>query len=132
MAIKESAPARNAKLTALATYIGIDAVIEVRSGVRPANPATAASGSVLATLAGNHAAFGVASAGVLTAAAITSATAVANGTASWFRMYKSDGVTVCIDGDVGAGSGDLSLPGVAISFGQIVSCNSMTITDGNA
>lgn len=63
-----------------------------------------------------------------TANAITSGTAVANGTAAWFRVLKSDATTIVFDGSVGTSGCDLNLSTVAITIGAVVSIASFTIT----
>ena len=103
MALKYSTTVRTDRATSLNTDIGTSAQLNIYTGTRPTAVGTALSGNtLLVTLTGNGTAFGTASAGVLTASAITSGTAVASGTASFFRLFKSDGTTAVIDGDVGA------------------------------
>lgn len=64
-----------------------------------------------------------------TANSIADATAVASGTALWFRAFASDGTAV-IDGDVSAtgNGGDLQLGTTSISNGVTVSISSWTVT----
>lgn len=80
---------RTNAMTQLATDIGINAVIKIWSGSPPATCATADSGTLGVTFAGNASQFGTASAGVLTASAVASANAVADITAGYFRIYPS-------------------------------------------
>lgn len=129
MAIKYSTSIITNRLSSVNTDIGINAVIRIYSGTRPANVNTAAAGTVLATLAGNAAAFGSVSAGALTANAITGDTSAdATGTATWFRVFKADGTTACIDGDVAASGADLNLSSVSITATQPVNVTSFVIT----
>lgn len=103
--------------------------LEIYNGTQPANANTAVSGqTMLAKLTFGTPAFGSAVAGVATANAITSASAAATGTASWFRAYKSDGTTVVFDGSVGTSGCDLNLNSVSISSGASVSVTSFTYT----
>jgi hypothetical protein len=138
MAIKYSVAAKNAKLgaTGLRAYIGTSALLRLYSGTRPTNPDTALSGNtLLAELTCNATAFGSESGGVLTAGAISSTTGQAgagSGTnATFFRLFKSDGTTAVIDGDVGTSGSDLNLNNTSIASGQSVSISSFTITEGN-
>jgi hypothetical protein len=74
-----------------------------------------------------------ASGAVLTLNAITQdASADATGTATWFRLVKSDGTTHVLDGDVGTSGSDLNLNSTSITSGATVSVTSFTITAGNA
>jgi hypothetical protein len=73
-----------------------------------------------------------ASGGVLTANAISNGTAAATGTASWFRLFQSNGTTAIMDGDVGTSGSDLNLNNTSIATSQTVSVTSFTVTEGNA
>ena len=58
--------------------------------------------NILAELRFGATAFGASLAGVATANAITAdSSANATGTATWFRVFKSDGTTALWDGSVG-------------------------------
>jgi hypothetical protein len=116
-----------------ADFIGVAAdsgYIRIYDGAQPTNADTAVSGQVLlAELRFGADAFPAASAGVLTANAITSdASADATGTAAWARILKSDGTSVLMDGTVGTSSANVVINSVAISAGAVVSCSSLTIT----
>ncbi len=114
MAITISVVAVQAMGVALATDIGSGATIEIRSGSKPATPETAASGTLLATVAisGSFTSTG----GVLTSADPTSVTIAATGTAGYFRV-KASGGTAKIDGTVGTSGADMNLATVALSSG---------------
>lgn len=103
--------------------------LKIYSGTQPADADDAASGTLLVTLTFSDPAFGAAAAGVATANAITDGTAVATGTAGWFRCEDSAGTTV-FDGDVTAtgGGGDLELDNTSIATDQTVSITSLTYT----
>ena len=132
--IKYSQSVINNRLTSTNTDIGAGARIRIYSGPRPANVGTAISAQVLlAELTGNATAFGTVASGALTANAIASDTAAdATGTATWFRVFKADGATACIDGDVGAAGADLNLSSVSLNAGQVVGITSFVITGGGA
>lgn len=100
--------------------------IEIYTGTQPATPDIPPSGgnTLLVTLPLSATAFGAASAGTKTANAITSATAVATGTATWFRAYESNDTTAVIDGSVGASSADMILISTLISSGALTQVSS--------
>lgn len=100
--------------------------IKVYDGTQPATGDTAlGSQTLLVTLTFSNPAFAAASAGVLTANAITSGTAVATGTATWFRAVKTDGTTKVFDGSVGTASANMILPTTGITSGATVTCASL-------
>lgn len=132
MAIKYSATTRTNQLTQLATDIGTSAKLRIYSGTRPANVAAAITGTLLVELICNASSFGSASAGVLTAGAISDGTAAATGTATHYRLWKSDGTTAVIDGDVSTSGSDLNLNSTSITSGQTVGVSAFTVTGGNA
>ncbi|HVV71270.1 MAG TPA: hypothetical protein VHI52_07205 [Verrucomicrobiae bacterium] len=121
---------RNSRMDAITTAIGTSGLLRIYSGTRPATGGTATT--LLAELALSSAFAGAASGGVLTANSITQDSSADNtGTASWFRLCKSDG-TAEVDGDVGTSGSDLNLTTTSIVSGQPVSVTSFTITEGNA
>ena len=133
MAIKYDTTTRNAMLDALNTRIGASGRLRIYNGTRPANVGTAiTSQTMLAELTCNATAFAAAaSGGVLTANAISNGTAAAPGTASWCRVFQSNGTTAIADADVATAGSDLNLNNTSIATGQTVSVTSFTITDGN-
>lgn len=113
---------------------GLDAgagagTIKIYSGTRPANPDTAITGTLLATVTCIDPAFGNATNGVATLSDPASVTAVATGTATHFRAADSTGAAV-FDGDVTAtgGGGDLTLTTTAITSGLSVDITGGTVT----
>ncbi len=111
MAIKYDTTTRNAMLDALNTRIGTSAKVRIYNGTRPANVGTAiTSQTMLVELTCNATAFAAAAAsGVLTANAISNGTAAATGTASWSRVFQSNGTTAIADADVATSGSDLNL-----------------------
>jgi hypothetical protein len=103
--------------------------IEIRSGARPASADSAATGTVLATVALLNPAFGGSSAGIATLINPPAVTGVAAGTATWFRVLDGAGATV-MDGSVTAtgDTGDLQLATTAISVGLTVDITGGTVT----
>jgi hypothetical protein len=131
--IKYSATLRNAQLDAVTTAIGASGKLRIYSGTRPANVAAAITGTLLAELTLNATFAPAASGGVLTANAITGdASADSTGTATHFRIWKSDGTTAVIDGEVGTSGADLNLTSVSIVATEPVNVTSLVITRGNA
>lgn len=128
-----STASRNAAADALVDLLdggASNGYIEIRDGTQPADPDTAATGTLLATCNCSDPAFGDAASGTATANAISDDTdADASGTATWFRAYDSNGTAV-IDGDVSGtgGGGDLELDNTSIVAGGTVSVTSWTIT----
>lgn len=126
-----SVAARNAMCDALVDLLDVGGAgsIKIYTGTQPAGPGTAVSAQVLlGTLPLSATAFGSASSGVATAAAITSdTTADATGTATWFRAASGAGTAV-IDGSVGTSSADLILDSVSIIAGGTIAVTSWTIT----
>jgi len=104
--------------------------LAIYQGTQPANANGDAYGStLLATLTLAASAFGAPVAGVITAAAITSAQAVAGGTAQWFRVFESDGITALFDGSVGLTSGNnINMAATTIVQGAYVSVSALTFT----
>lgn len=112
--------------------LGASPQIRFYSGTPPANAAAALSGNtLLATL--NCAATPISgvsdtgTAGRATFAAVSSATAAATGTASFFRTLKSDGVTVIDQGSVGTSGADAIVNTTAFTTGSTISVTSRTV-----
>lgn len=131
MALGFSATARNAMLDALTTVAGSSCKLRFYSGTRPATGGAATT--LLAELTCNATFAPSASGGVLTLNSITSDTSAdATGTATWFRIVKSDGSTHVLDGNVGTSGSDLNLNSTGFTVGVTVAVSSFTITAGNA
>lgn len=101
--------------------------LNIYSGTQPVNANTALSGNtLLAAFTFASSAFGSPTAGLATAAAISSVTAAATGTATFFRCVKSDGTTVVMDGSVGTSGTDCIINSTSIASGATVSVISFT------
>lgn len=126
------------KLSNAAANAAADAVVDladtgylrIYDGTQAADADTAIGvQNLLAELRFGATAFGSAVAGVATANAITQdSSANAGGTASWFRVLKSDGTSVLWDGSVGTSGANLNLNSVAISAGAAVAVSAFTYT----
>lgn len=130
MALAYATTLRNNMLDQITTFAGGSALLRIYDGTRPATGGTATT--LLAELTCNATFAAAASGGVLTLNAITQdSSANATGTATWFRIVKSDGTTFVLDGNVGTSGSDLNLTTTSIVSGQPVSITSFTITEGN-
>jgi hypothetical protein len=132
MALTLTPAARSAMIDALVDLLDAGAgagTIQIRSGSRPASAADAATGTLLATVTLQDPAFGAASSGVATVNNPAAVTAVADGTAAWFRALDSNSATVC-DGSVTAtgGGGDLTLLTTSLVTGFSVDITGGTFT----
>lgn len=103
--------------------------LRLYAGAQPASADAALSGNtLLAELRFSATAFAPAASGQAVANAIATVTAVANGTASFFRALKSDGATVVMDGSVGTAGADCNMNATNIALGANVSVSSMSYT----
>lgn len=131
MTVFISGAARNAAANAVAALIDGGAAggtLQIRSGSQPAGPDSTATGTLLAELTLADPSFGAASGGVAIAAGTPlTVTAVASGTASWFRILDSNGVAV-VDGSVGVSGADLIVNTVTVSTGLDVEITDGTLT----
>lgn len=132
MAIKLSTAVRNAMMDSIETAIGVSAVVKIRTGAPPASPATADSGTVLATFSLASDYMGAASGGVKAFSSTPiSVTGAATGTAGHYRVYASDGTTCHMQGTVAESGGDMTIANVSINSGQEVKISSWTMTAPN-
>ena len=130
MALGYSTTLRNARMDAINTAAGASALLRIYNGTRPATGGTATT--LLAELTCGATFASASSSGVLTLNSITQDSSANNaGTASWFRVVKSDGTTQVIDGNVGTSGSDLNLTTTTIAALQPVSVTSFVITEGN-
>jgi hypothetical protein len=121
---------RNVMLDSITTRAGNAALLRIYDGARPATGGAVTT--LLAELTCGTPFAGAAAAGVLTLSAITQdASANATGTATWFRIVKSDGTTFVLDGSVSTAGSDLNLTSTSIVITQPVSVTSFVITEGN-
>lgn len=116
--------------TGYAEALGASPLIKIYSGTVPTNAAaTIGSATLLATLTAASTPLSgfsdTGTAGRATWAAITSATAVATGTASFFRETTSGG-TVVGQGGVSTSGASLNLNTTAVTSGSTVSITSAT------
>lgn len=132
MAARLSTAARNAAANAIAVLADAGpaaGTVEVRTGAQPATPDDPATGTLLATFTLADPAYTAAVAGVcaLDATPTLSTTAVADGTAGWFRLLDSTGAAV-LDGAVGTVGQQMNLSTVTIGTGATIEITSGNIT----
>lgn len=85
--------------------VGENGFIEVRTGPKPANPQTGATGSILAIFDFPSPALPDYVNGTSVTTLIPDATILAEGEPGWFRIYDRDGFAI-LDGDVSNEEGD--------------------------
>lgn len=103
--------------------------LEIYTGAQPADPNSAASGSLLCTITLPNPAFGAASGGIITKTGTWSDTAGASGTAGWARFISSD-TNKTMDAAVTdvPGGNDLLINNIDIVIGNTVTVVSLTLT----
>lgn len=131
-----STAARNAACDAVVDLVDAGTppgLLKIYAGSVPADVNAALGGAtLLATLTMSTTAFGAASSGVATAAAITSDTSAdATGTATFFRITNAAG-TAIIQGNVGTSGADLNLSSTSITAGGTVAVSSLTYTQSGS
>ena len=129
--LKYSNGTRHAQQQGLITYAGSGALINIYAGSQPANANTAISGQTLLVTLTVSGSFGTDSNGTITLSTVTNGTAVATGTAAFFRITQSNGTTVVMDGSVATSDADLVLNNTSIATGQVVSISAGTIIRAN-
>lgn len=120
---------RNAQLDAITAFVGAAGKLVIYSGTRPATGGTATT--VLGTFTLGSPFAPAASGGVLSPTLPANTTGTAAGTASWFRVFKADGTTICLDGSIGTSGSDLNLNTTTVSSGVTLSITAWTVTRGN-
>lgn len=123
---------RNAQLDAITTFIGSGAKLQIYSGTRPATGGAISAQVKLAEFVLGTPFAPAAASGTLSPSLPSNTTGLANGTATWFRIVQSDGVTHGIDGSVGTSGTDLILNTTTVSSGVTISVTAFTVTRGNA
>ena len=129
--LKYSNGTRDAQQQGLIVYAGTGSLIKIYNGTQPANANTAITTQTLLVTLPISGSFGTDSNGTITIGSVTSGTAVATATATFFRIFKSDGTTVVMDGSVGTSGTDMILDNTSIATGQTVTITSGTIIRAN-
>lgn len=122
---------RDARAVAINTFAGSLVYIRFYSASRPLTTGAAITSQILIVELQSTSVFAPApSSGVLTLSPFFTGAIASAGTATWFRIVKSDGFTFVMDGSVSA---DITLtPTSTFSGGEPVEYAVMTITEGNA
>lgn len=129
--LKYSNGTRHAQNEGLITYAGSGAKICIYQGTQPANANTAISTQTLLVTCDLAGSFGTDTDGTLTLGTVNPGTAVATGTAQFFRIFQSNGSTVVMDGSVGTSGADLNLNNTSINITQTVDITGGTIIRNN-
>ena len=137
MALKLSTSLADAKLAAVTTACN-NGYIRIYDGVEPATANTSLSGNnVLAELRFSATSFGTPSTSgadrVIAANSISQDDAAnATGTATFFRVFQSNGTTIVFQGTVGTSGQQLNLASTSIVVEGPVQVSSMTYTQPTA
>lgn len=129
--LKYSNGTRHAQNEGLIAYAGTGSKICIYQGTQPANANTGITTQTLLVTCPIAGAFGTDTDGTLTLGTVTTGVAVASGTASFFRVFKSDNTTVVMDGSVGTSGADLNLDTTTINITQSVNITGGTIIRNN-
>lgn len=135
MAVQLSVAARNARLDAIETAIGVLAVLKIFTGSQPANCAAANSGTELCSMSLPSDWMAAASGGVKAMSGTwEDAAANAAGVAGHYRIYAQDGTTCHLQGSCSGpgGGGDMELNNTNIALNQRAAVTSYSWTDANA
>lgn len=128
MALKYGTGYRNSRLDILESTIGTAPLLRILTGAPPATPATAQSGTLLAEISLPSDWMAAASAGSKAMNGVWSGSAVANGTAGYFRILNSAGTVVHIQGTAGTSGTDMILDSASFAVGQAFSVLTFTVT----
>lgn len=122
---------RHAQNEALIAFAGNGAKINLYQGTIPANANTAITTQTLLVTCALAGSFGTDTDGTLTLGTVNNGTAVATGTMQFFRITKSDGTTVVMDGTVGTSGADMNFDTTSVVVSQQVAISSGTIIRNN-
>lgn len=131
MALQYSLPVNNARLDAVESTIGVSALLKLYTGAVPANCATVASGTILASIALPSDWMNGASAASKTKLGTWSGAASATGTAGYFRITDTAGTTVGLQGTAGMSGTDMILDNSSLASTQVVTVSSFTLNAAN-
>lgn len=129
MASKLAQLTANVMADAITTRIGTSGKIIIYGPSEPATADTALTGqTVLATFTCSATAFGAASSGTITLAGVPlTVAASATGTATFYRIFQSNGTTCIAQGTVGTSGQQMNLNTTSITSGVNVTITSGTI-----
>lgn len=128
-----SVEARNARLDAIETVAGTSPILRIRSGTIPTATSDADVGDVLSEITLPSDWMAAASSGMkLKSGTWEDASANNTGTATHFRLYKSDGTTCVMQGTVGTSTADMIVLSTSFVATQPFTVTTFTLIDGNA
>lgn len=135
MAFQLATLLRNSMANQIEAYIGVSAIMKLRTGAPPADCGTADSGSVVATLNLPSDWLTAAASGMVSKNGTwQDASADAAGTIGHFRIYDSGGATCVMQGTVTAtgGGGDMTVNNTVLALAQSFSITQFDVTVGGA
>ena len=124
---------RNARADAITTNVGNAGKLRIYAGAIPADPGTALTSQALLVEETTASPFAAGAAdGVLSPTAPSQVNVGTSGTASFYRVYKSDGTTCVIQDTCGISAAGMVLNTITLTAGGPVLVNSWSVTEGNA
>lgn len=134
MAIQLSTAVRDAQANQLEAVTGTSPKLRILTGSPPASCAAAQTGTLLVEITLPSDWLTASSGGTVSKNGTWSGTAVAGGTAGYFRIVDSSGTTCHMQGTVSmsGGGGDMIMDNTSIASGQTVTVNTFTYTRSNA
>ena len=123
---------RNARLDIIETTVGTSPILRIRTGTMPAATSDSDVGTVLCTLTLPSDWMGAASGGTKHKNGTWEDTSADNtGTATHFRLYKSDGTTCVMQGSVGTSGEDMTVLSTSFVSTQPFTVTAFSLSDGN-
>lgn len=129
-----SVAVNNARLNSIETTIGVSAVMQMRSGAKPANCAAASTGTLIAQLPLPSDWLAAAASGSKAKLGTWEDLSANNaGTLGYFRIFESTIATCHIQGTitVTGGGGDMTVNDVVVLLNQPIEVITFTISSGN-
>lgn len=132
MGINLSEEVRNARLDAIETVAGTTPILRIRTGTMPTATSDSDVGTVLSEITLPSDWMAAASGGMkVKSGTWEDASADATGTATHFRLYKSDGTTCVMQGTVGTSAADMIVLSTSFVATQPFTVTAFTLIDGN-
>jgi hypothetical protein len=123
---------RNARLDIIETTVGTSPILRIRTGTMPTGTSDADVGIVLSEITLPSDWMGAASGGTKHKSGTwEDASADNTGTATHFRLYKSDGTTCVMQGSVGTSGSDMTVLSTSFVATQPFTVTAFSLSDGN-
>ena len=133
MTVQRSTTVRNAVADVVESTIGTAPTLDLYSGTQPANCATAASGTLLATMTLPSDWLGAASSGAKALAGTWQCpSAAATGTLGYYRIVKSGTCHEQGSISMSGGGGDMIVDNTSVAITQVINITSFTLTASGA